>query len=110
MGIFDHFKRRSVEPKVVRSYEAAAQTQRRFGGWSQSFGPWAAEGSVAREPVQRRARHFAANNPLAHSGVTAWTTAAGRASRQRRSTRTWKPGRPWMRLSRHGRGALIWKG
>ena len=76
MGIFDHFKRRSVEPKVVRSYEAAAQTQRRFGGWSQSFGPWAAEGSVAREPVQRRARHFAANNPLAHSGVTAWTTAA----------------------------------
>lgn len=76
MRFFNHFKRRTAEPKVGRSYDAAAQTQRRFGGGSQSFGPWAAETSAAREPVQRRARHFAANNPLAHSGVTAWTTAA----------------------------------
>ncbi len=76
MGLLDIFKRRDDAPKAVRSYEAATGVQRRFGGGSQSFGPWAAEASAAREPVQRRARHFAVNNPLAHSGVTAWTTAA----------------------------------
>jgi len=76
MRFLAHFKRRSAEPKVVRSYEGATKAPRRFGGGSQSFGPWAAEASAAREPVQRRARHFAANNPLAHSGVSAWTTAA----------------------------------
>lgn len=75
MGFLALF-RRDTAPKVKRSYEAATGSQRRFGGGVQSFGPWATETAAAREPVQRRARHFAANNPLAHSGVSAWVTAA----------------------------------
>jgi hypothetical protein len=43
MGLLDIFKRRDDAPKAVRSYEAATGVQRRFGGGSQSFGPWAAD-------------------------------------------------------------------
>lgn len=66
---------RVSKPIATRSYEGATPSARRFGAGAASFGPWANEASAAREPLQRRARHFHENNPLAHSGVSAWVNA-----------------------------------
>ncbi len=67
---------RDAKPAATRSYEGATPSARRFGAGAATFGPWASEASAAREPLQRRARHFHENNPLAHSGVSAWVNAA----------------------------------
>lgn len=67
---------RDAKPAAVRAYEGATPSARRFGAGAASFGPYSSEASAAREPLQRRARHFHENNPLAHSGVSAWVNAA----------------------------------
>lgn len=76
MSLFARILGREAKPVATRSYEGATPSARRFGAGAASFGPWANEASAAREPLQRRARHFHENNPLAHSGVSAWVNAA----------------------------------
>ncbi|MFN3211205.1 MAG: phage portal protein [Roseovarius sp.] len=78
MGLLDLFRarRRDAASTRQRSFEAATGSARRFNSGAASFGPWNSEIAGARDSVQRRARHFVANNALAHSGVSAWTTAA----------------------------------
>lgn len=76
MRLVDTIKRRLPRLTGSRSYEAATGSARRFTGGTQTFGTWGAETSAAREPLQRRARHFEANNALARSGVSAWVTSS----------------------------------
>jgi lambda family phage portal protein len=71
MGLFDRLFRR---PATVRSYEAATPSARRFNAGAALFGGYGPEGAV-RGTIQARARHFAANNPLAHAALSAWATA-----------------------------------
>ncbi len=77
MGVLDRlaFWRRTAAVSHARSYEAATGARNRFEGGRASFGARAPEIAAARVPLQGRARHKAANNPLAHSAVEAWKTA-----------------------------------
>jgi len=78
MSLLDRLFRRPSDAKAAaqRSYEAATPSGRRFNSGAASFGSWGSETAAARDSIQRRARHFHENNPLAHSGVSAWVSAA----------------------------------
>lgn len=67
---------RTSPAALVRSYEGANGSVRRFGEGRSRFGTYSAETAAAQSAIQNRGRFFEANNPWAASGIAALTTAS----------------------------------